>query len=75
MWYFRQIVPCGLEGREATSLEDEGVKGVSVGEVADGFVGAFVERVNRDFACSGGGGGGTGEKIEEVYSVAEGDLM
>ncbi|PLB39253.1 lipoyl(octanoyl) transferase LIP2 [Aspergillus candidus] len=72
MWYFQQIVPCGLEGREATSLEGEGVKGVGIGEVADGFVGAFVERVNRDFACSGSG---TGEKIEGVYSVAEGDLM
>ncbi|PKY07818.1 putative Lipoyltransferase [Aspergillus campestris IBT 28561] len=64
MWYFQQIVPCGLEGREATSLEGEGVKGVGIGEVADGFVGAFVERVNRDFACSGSG---TGEKIEGVY--------
>ncbi|PLN82133.1 hypothetical protein BDW42DRAFT_193165 [Aspergillus taichungensis] len=73
MWYFRQIVPCGLEGREATSLEGEGVGGVSVGEVAEGFVGAFVERVNRDFACSGGKG--TGEKIEGVYSVSEGDLV
>jgi hypothetical protein len=31
-----------------------------------------VERVNRDFAC---GGGVTGEKIEDVYSVKEEDLV
>lgn len=72
MWYFQQIVPCGLEGREATSLEGEGVPGVSTGEVADKFVDAFVRRVNADFAC---GGRATGEKIEGVYSVREEDLL
>lgn len=62
MWYFRQIVPCGLHGREATSLEGVGVRGVSVETVAGMFVNAFVERFNRDF-------GSRGERVEEVYRV------
>lgn len=72
MWYFRQIVACGLEGREATSLEGVGVKGVGVDEVADRFVAAFVERVNRDFACDQGGR--LGERIESVYRIGEEDV-
>ncbi|KAL2868444.1 lipoyl(octanoyl) transferase LIP2 [Aspergillus lucknowensis] len=68
MWYFRQIVACGLEGREATSLEGVGVKGIPVEEVAGRFVDAFVQRVNADFAC---GGSAMGEKIEQVYKVEE----
>ncbi|KAL2831189.1 hypothetical protein BDW59DRAFT_158134 [Aspergillus cavernicola] len=71
MWYFRQIVACGLEGREATSLEGQGVTGVEVGEVAGRFVDAFVRRVNSDFAC---GGTATREGINEVYKVDNGDL-
>ncbi|PYI07064.1 lipoyltransferase [Aspergillus sclerotiicarbonarius CBS 121057] len=72
MWWFRQIVACGLEGREATSLRGVGVEGANVEEVAGQFVEAFVGRVNKDFAC---GEGGRGEKIEEVYSVTEEDLL
>ncbi|KAJ5594281.1 Octanoyltransferase [Penicillium hispanicum] len=72
MWFFRQIVACGLEGKEATSLEGVGVHGIGVDEVARGFVDCFVSRVNEDFAC---GDGATGEKIEEVYSVREKDLL
>ncbi|KAJ5965656.1 Octanoyltransferase [Penicillium waksmanii] len=72
MWFFKQIVACGLEGKEATSLEGVGVTGVSVDEVAQGFVEGFVSRVNRDFAC---GEGASGEKIEEVYMVNEEDLL
>ncbi|KAL2816868.1 putative pyridoxamine phosphate oxidase [Aspergillus granulosus] len=71
IWYFQQIVACGLEGREATSLEGQGVKGVSIEEVAGRFVDAFVQRVNADFLCRGGA---TGEKIEEIYKVEEKDL-
>lgn len=71
MWYFRQIVPCGLEGKEATSLEAVGVTGVGIDEVATAFVERFVERVNEDFACKNG----VGEKIEEVYPVKEEDLL
>jgi lipoate-protein ligase B len=70
LWFFRQIVACGLEGKEAISLEGMGVGGVSVEEVAGGFVECFVNRVNDDFACEGA----SGEKIEEVYSVREEDL-
>lgn len=66
IWFLKQIVACGLEGKEATSLEGVGVKGVSVGEVAGSFVEQFVERVNRDFA---------GEKIKEIYPVREEDLL
>lgn len=72
MWFFRQIVACGLEGREVTSLEGEGVR-VGVGEVADRFVAAFVERVNRDFACEERGGR-RGERVESVYRIGEGDV-
>lgn len=69
MWFFRQIVACGLEGKEATSLEGVGVE-VGMEEVARGFVERFVDRVNRDFACDGK----SGERIEEVYEVREEDL-
>ena len=73
MWFFRQIVACGLEGKEATSLEGQGVwvqDGVK--EVAEKFVEAFTRRINADFAC---GGGASGERIEEVYSATEEDLL
>ncbi|RAK92593.1 lipoyltransferase [Aspergillus costaricaensis CBS 115574] len=72
MWWFRQIVACGLEGRETTSLQGLGVEGVTVEEVAGRFVGKFVGRVNGDFAC---GEGATGEGIDEVYRVSEDDLL
>ncbi|RAK76651.1 lipoyl(octanoyl) transferase LIP2 [Aspergillus fijiensis CBS 313.89] len=72
MWWFRQIVACGLEGREATSLAGVGVR-TDIPTVAGRFVEAFVRRVNRDFAVQGGKG--KGEGIEEVYTVAEEDLL
>ncbi|PYI27606.1 lipoyltransferase [Aspergillus indologenus CBS 114.80] len=72
MWWFRQIVACGLEGRETTSLAGLGVQ-ADVPAVAGRFVQAFVRRVNRDFAAQGGKG--KGEGIEEVYSVSEEDLL
>ncbi|BDD63371.1 hypothetical protein MPDQ_007037 [Monascus purpureus] len=71
MWYFRQIVPCGLEGREATSLEALGVRGVSVDHVAGMFVDAFAERFNADFV----GPGGRGQRIEKVYRIQEQDIL
>lgn len=71
MWYFRQIVPCGLEGREATSLEALGVQGVSVDHVASMFVDAFVESFNADFV----GSGGRGQRIEKVYRIQEQDIL
>ncbi|KAJ5555098.1 hypothetical protein N7535_007543 [Penicillium sp. DV-2018c] len=74
MWFFRQIVACGLEGKEATSLQGVGVVGLQIADVADGFVESFVERVNRDFAC-GGTGTSTGERIEEVYRVGVEELL
>ena len=72
MWFFRQIVACGLEGKEATSLEGVGVRGVTIDEVAGAFIKHFVNRINADFAC---GEGASGEKIEEVYKVQEEDLL
>lgn len=86
MWYFRQIVACGWEGREVTSLENQGAVAPSaatadktghsnegiIDEVAHEFVEAFVRRVNADLAC---GETLLGEKIEEVYSVTEKDLL
>ncbi|KAJ5800943.1 uncharacterized protein N7518_003011 [Penicillium psychrosexuale] len=70
MWFFKQIVACGLEGREATSLQGVGVSGLEIGDVADAFVEKFVGRVNADFA-----GNSLGEGIDEVYRVTEEDLM
>jgi lipoyl(octanoyl) transferase len=70
MWFFRQIVACGLEGKEVTSLQGVGVS-ANVDEVAEGFVERFVSRVNADFAC----GENAGEKIDEVYRVREEDLL
>lgn len=72
MWYFRQIVACGLEGREATSLQALGVRGASVDDVAERFVRAFVQRVNADYAC---GGSRAGEGIEGVYAASEEELL
>ncbi|PYH44911.1 lipoyl(octanoyl) transferase LIP2 [Aspergillus saccharolyticus JOP 1030-1] len=72
MWWFRQIVACGLEGRETTSLAGLGVQ-TDIQTVAGRFVEAFVRRLNADFAVQGGKG--KGEGIEEVYTVAEEDLI
>lgn len=72
MWFFKQIVACGLEGKEATSLQGVGVSGLEVGDVAAAFVESFVSRVNMDFAC---GENSLGEKIDEVYRVTEEDLL
>lgn len=72
MWFFRQIVACGLEGKEVTSLEGVGVRNTTVDAVAKQFVNRFVARINTDFAC---GEGASGEKIEEVYEVHEDDLL
>ncbi|CAG8893968.1 unnamed protein product [Penicillium nalgiovense] len=72
MWFFKQIVACGLEGKEATSLQGVGVPGLEVGDVAAAFVEKFVSRVNADFAC---GENSPGEKIDEVYQVREEDLL
>ncbi|KAJ9352277.1 hypothetical protein DTO282E5_2765 [Paecilomyces variotii] len=71
MWFFKQIVACGLEGREATSLEGLGVRDVTMEDVARRFVAAFVNRHNNDYC----GTGSHGEKIEEVYTVREDELL
>ncbi|KAJ5864696.1 Octanoyltransferase [Penicillium soppii] len=70
MWFFKQIVACGLEGKEVTSLKGVGVE-ARVDDVAEGFVERFVARVNADFAC----GEKAGEKIDEVYRVREEDIL
>lgn len=72
MWFFKQIVACGLEGKEATSLQGVGVPGLEVGDVAAAFVEKFVSRVNADFTC---GENAHGESIDEVYRVREEDLL
>ncbi|KAL2365402.1 hypothetical protein RJZ56_001646 [Blastomyces dermatitidis] len=84
MWYFRQIVACGLEGREATSIVGCGVKfdaddgDAIMREVAERFADAFVRRVNEvgtaqavDCCCQTGGGVG----IDEVYHIEERDVL
>jgi lipoyl(octanoyl) transferase len=69
MWFFRQIVACGLEGREATSLEGEGVNGVSIDEVAERFIQSFVKRYN-----AGDPGRSRRPRIEGVYQFDMQDL-
>ena len=73
MWYFQQIVPCGLEGKEATSLEGEGAQGVlSIENAADRFARAFVRRFNADFGSSTKSNAQT---IKGVYKLSEGDVL
>jgi lipoyl(octanoyl) transferase len=72
MWFFKQIVACGLEGREATSLEGQGVKGLSMEEVADSFVGAFMNRLRTDFTP---GPGRSAEGVEDVYKIGLEDIV
>lgn len=79
MWYFKQIVACGLEGKEATSLAGQGVTfGAAkdeeevMREVADGFVDSFVKRLEVDFPV---GNGVKREGIEEVYKIGVEDVI
>lgn len=55
LWWFGLIVACGLEGKETTSFEREGVSGVDVEEVGDVFVDEFSRRLG----------------VDEVYRVGE----
>lgn len=72
LWYLRQIVACGLEGKESTSLEGVGVdvRDVTMEEIGTRFVQAFVDRVN-----SGGPSGGQGPRLDEVYRIQEEDVL
>lgn len=45
LWWFNRIVACGLEGKKATSFENEGVVGTSVEEVTDVFVKEFAKKL------------------------------
>lgn len=66
MFFFRQIVACGLEGKEATSLAGEGVSGVTVEEVAGRFAEVFMRKFNERNGAAGVG-------IKEIYKVQEDD--
>lgn len=71
LWFFRQIVACGLEGKEAVSLEGLGVKdGVTVDQVGERFVQSFVRLLNRDFVSRG-----KGEGIDEIYKISMEDVL
>ncbi|KAI9846017.1 MAG: hypothetical protein M1838_001467 [Thelocarpon superellum] len=50
LWWFERIVACGLEGKETTSMEREGVPGVPVLDVADAFVAELAGRLHVDDA-------------------------
>jgi lipoyl(octanoyl) transferase len=78
MWFFKQIVACGLEGKEATSLAGQGAhfnpeqgEEEVMREVADGFVDSFVKRLAVDFPVAEGG---RREGIEEVYKIGVEDV-
>lgn len=45
LWWFNRIVACGLEGKKATSFENEGMVGKSIEEVTDVFVEEFAKRL------------------------------
>ncbi|KAL1959558.1 hypothetical protein VTO42DRAFT_1593 [Malbranchea cinnamomea] len=66
MFFFRQIAACGLEGREATSIEGEGVPGLSLDAVADRFAESFMNVYNEKFA--------TDTRIKEVYKMPMGSF-
>lgn len=38
LWWFNRIVACGLEGKETTTMEHEGVRGKTIREVGGVFV-------------------------------------
>jgi lipoyl(octanoyl) transferase len=44
-WAFGRIVACGLEGKQTTSLEAEGAKGLDVEQVGDAFVEEIAKRL------------------------------
>lgn len=72
-FYFKHIVPCGIEGRDVTSLMNEKVQeayddGI-MEKVANMFVDAFVARVNRNFVDD------TSAGIQEVQAVDEKELL
>lgn len=72
MWFLKQIVACGLEGREATSLEAHGLDTTNpeiMDEVGDRFVDAFVTRLHTDYTSS------NQERIEEVYKLGMEDVV
>lgn len=71
IWFLRQIVACGLEGKDATSLEGQGTSALGMQDVADKFVRAFVKRVN-DGVC---GKENDGDVIEGSYKISERDVL
>ncbi|KAI9703236.1 MAG: hypothetical protein M1836_007801 [Candelina mexicana] len=58
LWWFNRIVACGLEGKETTSFEREGMHGKTVEAVGKEFV--------KNFA--------SGIRIKDVYEVTEQEL-
>jgi lipoyl(octanoyl) transferase len=72
MWYFKQIVACGLEGRETTSLEAQGLElhPNILKEVGTRFVDAFVKRLHTDYASSP-----NQERVDEVYRLGMEDVV
>ncbi|KAI5301832.1 hypothetical protein KEM56_001311 [Ascosphaera pollenicola] len=72
-FYFRHIVPCGIEGRQVTSLMQQGVEEAYNDnferKVADMFVDAFVARVNKNFESDPSAG------IQEVHALDEKQLF
>ncbi|KAI9716121.1 MAG: hypothetical protein M1812_005549 [Candelaria pacifica] len=58
LWWFSRIVACGLEGKQTTTFEREGVHGNNVEEVGRSFV--------KNFA--------SGVGIEDVYEITEHEL-
>jgi lipoyl(octanoyl) transferase 2 len=78
LWFFRQIVACGLKGREATCLVDHlprssspATGDIGMDAVAGRFVDAFVQRLNANCADRGG----AGERIDAVYRIREEDVL
>jgi lipoyl(octanoyl) transferase len=46
--YFGAIVPCGIEGRDVTSLERELSRSVSIAEASDSLIEAFCDTFGRE---------------------------
>lgn len=60
LWWFDRIVACGLEGKRTTSLEREGVEGLSVQSVGEVFVEEVAQRL---------------EGVDGVESVPEEEVL
>ena len=62
LWWFERIVACGLEGKETTSFEREGVVDKPIDEVGD----VFAQEIAKGLGCNGV------EKVSQAWLRVQG---